>query len=91
MRIQYAQEECVAQSYDPAAAKKPMNLSINSDLQHRVKLYGVNASAVAELALAAEVQRREREAWLENNRESIEDYNRSTDGVGLFSDGMRSF
>jgi antitoxin CcdA len=41
--------------------------------------------------LAFEVNRRQREAWLEQNREAIEAYNRLVAQEGVFSAGLRTF
>jgi antitoxin CcdA len=68
-----------------------MNLSIDADLQRRVRECGLNASAIAERALAEEVRRLERQEWLRDNQAGLDDYNRLLEDNGLFSDGLRSF
>jgi antitoxin CcdA len=45
-------------------------------------------ASTLEEALALEVQRRQREAWLEENREAIEAYNEHVAQHGLFSAGF---
>lgn len=47
--------------YDPKAAKQTVSLTINSDLYAQAKGFGINASQVAEEALANEVARRKAE------------------------------
>jgi post-segregation antitoxin (ccd killing protein) len=44
--------------YDPKAAKQTVSLTINSDLYAQAKGFGINASRVAEEALAYEVAQR---------------------------------
>lgn len=43
--------------YDPDAAKRPVNLTLNSDLAARARAEGLNLSALAEAAIAAELAR----------------------------------
>jgi len=45
------------QLFDPAAAKRPVNLSLNSDLVTRARREGLNLSALAEEAVAAALSR----------------------------------
>lgn len=47
--------------YDVKAAKQTVSLSINSDLYAQAKRFGINASQIAEEALAHEVARRNAE------------------------------
>lgn len=47
--------------YDAKAAKQTVSLTINSDLYGQAKRLGINASQVAEEALANEVARRKAE------------------------------
>ncbi len=44
--------------YDPAALKKPVDLSIHADLLNKARALEINLSAPLETALAAEVKRR---------------------------------
>ncbi|MBW4051094.1 MAG: type II toxin-antitoxin system CcdA family antitoxin [Proteobacteria bacterium] len=50
-----------AAPYDVKAAKQTVSLTINSDLYAQARRFGVNASQVAEEALAQEVARRNAE------------------------------
>jgi antitoxin CcdA len=43
--------------YDPQASKRPVNVSLNSDLVARARAEGLNVSALAEEALAAALSR----------------------------------
>ncbi len=77
--------------YDPSAPRKPTNLSVNSDLIRKAKERKINVSSVLEHALAEEIRQREQADWKEQNRESIEYYNKLVQEKGVFSDGLRSF
>lgn len=77
--------------YNPNAPKKAANLSINSDLLQQAKELGINLSHTLEESLSDIVARRKEELWLEENREGIEDYNRSIERRGVFSRGLRRF
>ncbi len=46
-----------ASTYDPKAVKQTVSVTINSDLYAQAKGFGINASQVAEEALANEVAR----------------------------------
>lgn len=59
----------------PAASPKPADLT----------------ASTSEEALAVEAQKRQREAWLEENREAIEAYNEHVAQHGVFSTGLRGF
>lgn len=77
--------------YDREAIKKPTELSVNSDLLEKARGLGVDLVSTVEEALALEVQRRQREAWLEENQEAIEAYNEHVAQHGVFSTGLRGF
>jgi antitoxin CcdA len=77
--------------YQADAPKRPVNLSLNSDLLAMGKELGLNLSSVAEEALAYAVSARLAELWLEENRDAIEAYNQRVEGRGVFSDGLRTF
>lgn len=77
--------------FDEAAAKKAVNLFINSDLLAKARALGVNISSELEARLAETVRRAEREMWLAENRAALDDHNRRIDEHGLFSDGKRQF
>jgi antitoxin CcdA len=48
-------------SYDTTAAKRPVNLTLNSDLLAKARVAGLNLSALAEEAVAAALARVARE------------------------------
>ena len=77
--------------YDRGAVRKPTRVSVNSDLLDKARELGVNLAATLEEALALEVRRRQRETWLEENREGIEAYNELVVQHGVFSTGLRGF
>jgi len=75
----------------PKSAKKPVNLSISSDLLADARRFDINLSATMEVALAEAVKRKQRERWLAENQSAIEAYNKRVDTGGVFSDGLREF
>lgn len=77
--------------YDTTARKKPVNLSINSDLLAKAKAYGINISNATEAHLADLVRQEMEHRWLEENREAIEARNRFVEEHGVFSDRYRAF
>lgn len=77
--------------YKADAPKKPVNLSLNSDLLKLSKELGLNLSGLAEEAIAQAVRSRLEEAWLKENAEAIQAYNKRVEANGVFSDGLRRF
>lgn len=77
--------------YDKTAKKKATNVSINSDLLEKVKLYKINISSTIEKSLEELIKEKEAQNWEEENKEAINDYNQRVAKNGLFSDGLRSF
>lgn len=73
------------------APKKPVNLSLNSDLLKMGKDLGLNLSSVAEAALAQAVKDSMAERWLQENADAIQAYNQRIEAHGVFSDGARTF
>jgi len=78
-------------AFDIHAPKKPVNLSINSDLLAKVRELNINLSATLENELARQIRIRQRERWLEENSEAIRAYNDFVEEQGVFSDGIRGF
>jgi len=70
--------------------KRPVNLSLNSELLRLGKELGLNLSGIAEEALAQAVKERLGQRWLAENAAAIQVYNLRTEG-GVFSDGLRTF
>lgn len=77
--------------FDPAAPKKPTNLSINADLLRRAKEERINLSQTLELRLAELLREKNTRRWRDENREALEEYNRRVEAHGAFSDGLRRF
>ena len=75
----------------PVASKRPINLSLDSDLVEKARAYGVNVSAVAEDALRLRIGREEAQRWLDENREAIAAQNAWIAEKGLFSDEFRNW
>lgn len=78
-------------SYRTDAPKKPVNLSLNSDLLRMGKDLGLNLSSVAEAAIAQAVKESMAEHWLKENGEAIQAYNKRVEAHGVFSDDLRAF
>ncbi len=77
--------------YDESAPKKATNLSINSDLLHKAREFKINLSATFEHALTDLIKEKQKEKWLQSNKEAIESYNKHVQQNGVFSKGIRSF
>lgn len=78
-------------AFNPSAPKKAANLSINTDLLNQAKALQINLSSTLERALAEAIRDKQRQQWLQENRQSIEDYNQRIEAEGCFSDSFRSF
>ena len=76
---------------NPIAPKKAANLSINSDLLNQAKALGINLSSTLEQALTVAIGEKQRQQWLQDNQQSIAQFNSRIDNEGCFSDGLRSF
>ena len=79
------------QIYDTKAPKKPINLSVNSDLLNEAKALKINLSATFETALLNELKAARRDLWLTANKEAIETCNKLADIHGLFADKHKVF
>jgi antitoxin CcdA len=77
--------------FDNTAPKKPVNLSINSDLLQKARELEINLSAAFEDALAKKMKEKQEEQWLEANKKAIQEYNDYVEKHGVFSKGLRSF
>lgn len=77
--------------FDSKAAKKPTNLSVNSDLLSRAREMKINLSATLEKALVVEIKNAEKEKWLKRNKKAISALNNLAEQRGLFSDSFREF
>jgi antitoxin CcdA len=77
--------------YDRTATRRSTKLRVNSDLLEKARELGVDLATTLEEGLAREIQRKQRENWLEENREAIQAYNEHVAKAGVFSAGLRSF
>ena len=77
--------------YNPRAAKKATNLSINSDLLQQAKELKINLSQSLEEYLTQKIIEKRSEEWLVQNQDAIHDYNKKVNSRGVFSDGLRRF
>ena len=71
--------------------KQPANLSINSELLAQARELNINLSATLEQALEQEVRTAQRDKWLTDNAQAIENCNQLTETYGLFADKHRTF
>ncbi len=78
-------------TFDPAAPKKPTNVSLNQELVRAAKAYGLNVSRIAEAALAAAVRARAEREWIERNAKALDAYNAKLGTREPFGDRHRRF
>jgi antitoxin CcdA len=78
-------------SFNPTGPKKSANLSINAELLQQAKQLNINLSQTLELHLSEIVRQAQREQWLAENQDALDEYNRRIDTRGTFSDGLRRF
>lgn len=90
MRIEYAHGKPVTSSRT-ARKKRPVNVTIRTDLIDEARNFGTNISAVLEKAIIEEHARKRREQWREENRVAIKEANDELAANGLWSDGLRLF
>lgn len=72
------------------APRQTVSLTINADLFARVKSLGINASRVAELALAAELEKRRRETLLAEIQADVAAMDALYEKHGSFGDKVRA-
>lgn len=75
--------------FDPKAPKKTVSLTLNSDLYAKARSAGINASRVAEQALAYEVERVQREKIAAEIHRDIEWLNAFVAEHGSFAEAVR--
>ena len=78
-----------AATYNLKASKQTVSLTINSDLYAQAKRLGVNASQIAEEALALELARRHAEQLQAEIRADLEASNAYADKHGSFAEMVR--
>lgn len=77
--------------FDPKAPKRTVSLTLNSDLYAKARCAGINASRVAEEALADEVQRLERAKVAAEVRRDVEWLVAFEAEYGSFTDALREY
>ncbi len=77
--------------FDPKAAKKACNVSINEDLLRQAKELGINLSQTLEAELEKRVREAKAKAWYEENKAAIDARHRWVEENGLLSDHFRMF
>lgn len=77
--------------FDVIAPKKPVNLSINSDLLNKAKEHRINLSKTLELSLIELLRQEKQREWRKKNRQAVENYNQRVRTHGVFSEGLRKF
>jgi antitoxin CcdA len=73
------------------SGKKATNLSISAELLRQAKDYNINLSATLEQALTEIVKQKQRQQWLQDNQQAIQQYNQRVEASGSFSDQLRDF
>ena len=76
--------------YDPKAAKQTVSITLNSDLYAKAKSLGINASKVAEEALAAAYAVCRAESLKAELREDVAAVDRYAERHGAFADLVRA-
>ncbi|MGE5516406.1 MAG: type II toxin-antitoxin system CcdA family antitoxin [Bacteroidota bacterium] len=77
--------------FDPKAAKKACNVSINEDLLRQARALGINLSQTLEAELEKRVREAKAKAWYEENKAAIDARYRWVEENGLLSDHFRMF
>lgn len=72
-------------------AKVATNLSVRADLVRAARGLDLNLSEILEEALVQALRAKERETWLRDNAEAIDEYNARVERDGVFSDDWRTF
>ena len=72
--------------YNKTAARRPVNLTANSDLIDKVRSEKGNLSAIFEQSLITFLAERELKRWKDENQASFDSYNRMIDDRGPLSE-----
>ena len=67
----------------PDTARKPTNLSLDTNLLQEAKALGINISRSAEAGIAEAVRKSRRERWLLENAAALDSSNAYVDSEGL--------
>ena len=76
--------------FDAGAAKRAVNLTLNSDLLVRARAAGLNLSALAEEAVAAALARRSREQFEAEIAQACRVHDRYLAEYGSLGDAIRT-
>jgi antitoxin CcdA len=76
--------------FDPNAPKQTVSVTLNSDLYAKAKSVGINASKVAEEAIADEYSKRRKEALLKELREDLAAVEKYEEQHGSFPELVRA-
>jgi antitoxin CcdA len=91
MRIANPDGNAMQPTFNTSAPKKAANLSINVELLNQAKALHINLSATLEQALTEIIRDKHRQQWLQDNQQSIMQYNQRVEAEGCFSDNLRNF
>lgn len=72
------------------ARRKATNVTVDADLLERARALNINLSKALEERLRQLVREANEAAWLAENKEAIEAYNRRIAEEGLWSEGIRT-
>jgi post-segregation antitoxin (ccd killing protein) len=75
-------------AYNVRAARRPVNLTANSDLIDRVRSEKGNLSALLEQSMVTFLAERELMHWKEENQASFTSYNQMIEARGTLSDDI---
>jgi len=74
-----------------AAHKRPINISVSTELLNKARELGINLSQTLEQRLVELVREAEAQTWLEKNRGAIDAFNKRVKRDGIWSDGLRNY
>ena len=77
-------------NFDPNAPKQTVSVTLNSDLYAKAKSVGINASKVAEEAIADEYSKRRKEALLKELQQDLAAVERYEEQHGSFPELVRA-
>ena len=77
-------------NFDPNAPKQTVSITLNSDLYAKAKSVGINASKVAEEAIADEYAKRRKEALLKELQQDLAAVERYEEQHGSFPELVRA-
>jgi len=77
-------------NFDPNAPKQTVSVTLNSDLYAKAKSVGINASKVAEEAIADEYAKRRREALLKELQQDLAAVEKYEEQHGSFPELVRA-